>query len=89
MGDIELQHQKIYNNQLTGSNSLKKCTQLPECIYMGVEELVGPATPNCSTEKGGTAVPASVALDGRTSPKGTPKHRDPLKQQSTRLFGSV
>lgn len=56
---------------------------------MGVEERVGPATPNCSTEKGGTAVPASVALDGRTSPKGTPKHRDPLKQQSTRLFGSV
>ena len=56
---------------------------------MGVGELVSPATPNCSTEKGGTAAPASVALDGRTSPEGTPKHRDPLKQQSARLYGRV
>ena len=73
-GDIELQYQKIHNNQLTGSNSLEECIQLWECICMGVGELVSPVTPNYSTEKGGTAVHASVALDGRISPEGTPKH---------------
>jgi len=62
---------------------------LPECINMGVEEHVSPATPNFCNEKGGTAVPATVALDGRTSPEATPKHRDPLKQQSTRSYGRV
>ncbi len=41
--------------------------------------------PNCRNKKGGTAVPISVALDGHTSSKGTPKHQGPLKQQSTRL----
>ena len=54
---------------------------------MGVEELVSPAIPTYSNKKGGGTALATVALDGRTSPEATPKHRDPLKQQSNRLFG--
>ena len=54
---------------------------------MGVEYLVSPAIPIYSNKKGGGTVPVTVALDGRTSPKATPIHQDPLKQQSNRLFG--
>ena len=74
-GDVQLQYQKLYNNQLRGSNSLEECIQLQECIHMGVEELLSPAIPNYCNKKEGTAVLASVALEGRTSSEGTPEHK--------------
>jgi hypothetical protein len=40
-----------------------------------LEELVSPAIPNYCNKKGGVVVPASVALDGPTSSKGTQKQK--------------
>ena len=66
---------KKYNNQLHGSNSLREYMVWGWCTHLGMEELVSPAIPNYCNKKGGTAVPALVALDGLTSSEGIPKHK--------------
>ena len=41
------------------------------CTHLGMEELVSPTIPNYCNNKGGTAVPTSVALDGPSSSEGS------------------
>ena len=53
------------------------------CTHLGMEELVSPIVLDYCNKKGGTAVPALVALDGCTSSEGTRKqkqlkHKNPL-----------
>ena len=80
---------KKYNNQLHGSNSLRECMVWGWCTHLGMEELVSPAIPNYCNKKGGTAVPALVALDGLTSSEGKAITQTIHKQQFAGVNGRV
>ena len=89
VGDVELHHQKINNNQLDGSNSPREYMTWQGRIYSGIQEHVSSAIPRYCNKKGGTAVETGWALDGPTLPKGTRQHQGTPIQQSNDLLGRV
>lgn len=89
VGDVELHHQKINNNQLDGSNSPREYMAWQGRIYWGMQEHVSSAIPRYCNKKGGTAVETGWALDGPTLPKGTRQHQGTPTQQSNGLLRRV
>ena len=89
VGDVELHHQKINNNQLDGSNSPREYMTWQGRIYWGMQEHVSSAIPRYCNKKGGTAVVAEWALDFPTLPKGTRQHQGTPTQQSNGLLRRV
>ena len=89
MGDVDLQHKKINNNQLDGSNLPREYMSWQGRIYWGMQEHMSSAIPRYCNKKGGTAVVAGWALYGPTLPKGTCQHQGLSTLQSNGLLGRV